>query len=311
MITEENGRYTIQNRWLSATCLPERGGKLISIFDKMRNFELLFQNPCGIYEKADETTPFEKSDASGFDDAYPSIDKETIRHEDSIYLYPDHGEVWYSPMQVSIRGESIYLALSSRLFDYSYEKTISLEENSLRLDYKMTNTGKKPFPAFWTMHCLAAMEDDMEIFLPEGVQNIVNTLGSMKTPLGEKGKVLEYPIDGKLNFSKVVNPYDSGSCSKFYCLGEIKEGKCGYIYPKHSLKVTIGYDSAKLPYLGFWKTVGGFRGDYNCALEPSSGFYDSISEAKKNGCCPISQPGQTIEFPITLTFDALGERNGK
>lgn len=311
MITEENGRYNIQNKWLSVTCLPERGGKLISIFDKKRDFELLFQNPHEIYEKVDWNTPFEKSDASGFDDAYPSIDPETIRYRNRTYYYPDHGEIWYSPMLASINGESIRLTLLGRLFDYSYEKTVSLEDNSLRLDYRITNTGAQPFPAFWTMHCLVNMEDDMEIFLPKGIRKVVNTLNGMKTPLGKMGNVFEYPVDGQLNLNRVINSYDSGSCSKFYCLGEINEGKCGYIYPKHSLQVTIGYDSAKLPYLGFWKTVGGFRGDYNCALEPSSGFYDSISIAKKNNCCPVLPPGSPVEFSITITFDSLGERHGK
>jgi hypothetical protein len=60
------------------------------------------------------------------------------------------------------------------------------------------------------------------------------------------------------------------------------------------------YDANKLPYLGFWRTLGGFRGDCNCALEPSNGFYDSIAKAQKNKACPILESGKAFSFQLHM-----------
>jgi hypothetical protein len=60
------------------------------------------------------------------------------------------------------------------------------------------------------------------------------------------------------------------------------------------------YDANKLPYLGFWRTLGGFRGDYNCALEPSNGFYDSIAKAQENKTCPILESGEVFSFQLHM-----------
>ncbi len=58
----------------------------------------------------------------------------------------------------------------------------------------------------------------------------------------------------------------------------------------------LGWDKDKLPYLGFWITDGGFRGDYNCALEPSTGYYDSIDIATKNGKVSYLLPNEVFEL---------------
>lgn len=70
----------------------------------------------------------------------------------------------------------------------------------------------------------------------------------------------------------------------------VSEGKCGIDYRGKDVQADIEWDNNVLPYLGFWITAGGFRGDYNCAWEPSSGYYDSVSRALRNnayGSCSL------------------------
>ena len=64
----------------------------------------------------------------------------------------------------------------------------------------------------------------------------------------------------------------------------------------------LEYDAEKLPYLGVWITAGGFQGDYNCALEPTNGFYDSISKAAGNGKLPVLGAGESMEFDLHISF---------
>lgn len=71
-------------------------------------------------------------------------------------------------------------------------------------------------------------------------------------------------------------------------------------YPAEGMAVVLTYDPAQLPYLGFWVTAGGFKGEYNCALEPSTGWYDSVDCARRQGCCPVLEPGQEQSFSMTI-----------
>ena len=67
-----------------------------------------------------------------------------------------------------------------------------------------------------------------------------------------------------------------------------------------------GYDAQALPYLGVWITAGGYRGDCNCALEPSTGFYDGISRARENGSLKVIKPGEIFSFTLEICLENTG-----
>ena len=87
---------------------------------------------------------------------------------------------------------------------------------------------------------------------------------------------------------------------KYYLAEPVKNGYCGFWYPRAGAGCLLRYDPAILPYLGVWITAGGFRGDYNCALEPSNGFYDDINTARQNGSLYILKPDLPLVFTLTL-----------
>jgi hypothetical protein len=78
------------------------------------------------------------------------------------------------------------------------------------------------------------------------------------------------------------------------------------MYPSQNIRAEIFFDAAVLPYLGFWITSGGFRGDYNCAFEPSSGCYDRVSIAKANKRPDYLGPGEIKTFSLNIN---LKEKN--
>lgn len=80
------------------------------------------------------------------------------------------------------------------------------------------------------------------------------------------------------------------------------QGCCGYRYPRSQMVATFHYDETQLPYLGFWCTAGWFRGDVNCALEPSNGYYDSVATAQSRRACPILEPGAAMDFSLELAL---------
>ena len=83
----------LENNYLKVIIIPELGGKIASIYNIEKDFELLFQNKEDIYVKPKLYDAFEKFDASGFDDAFPTIDKCSVYINNKHIEYPDHGEM--------------------------------------------------------------------------------------------------------------------------------------------------------------------------------------------------------------------------
>ena len=90
----------LENDVLKIIVIPSMGGKVASIYRKDKKFELLFQSKEEIYRKPKVYDEFCKYDASGFDDAFPTIDEGNVIIGDKTVLYPDHGEIWAASFRV-------------------------------------------------------------------------------------------------------------------------------------------------------------------------------------------------------------------
>ncbi len=296
----------LENEQLRCVCLPEFGGKIASIYEKQKGFELLFQNPKPAYRHAAIGDHFGDYEACGFDDAFPNIDAGVVQTPHGEIQYFDHGEIWSARFHSQIDGENLTLSYESPYLGYHYEKTLSLLEDTITIQYRITNRSDRSFPCIWACHCLVNYSEDMQIVFPNGTQRIQTV---MDTPLlGDANSIYRFPkdtIDGRDYDFTSVPPMDGKTMLKYYCADTVLEGVCGYRYPSQGIEARIRYDSSKLPYLGFWLTAGGYRGDCNCALEPTNGFFDSIEIAQKNKKCPELNPGEENVFSISISLAEL------
>ena len=317
----EQTQVKLENEILRVIVLPRMGGRIISLFHKGKSFEAAAQPGAGggnaglgMHAVGEPETcaateiefPETNGDsyvfapyAYGMDDAFPNIDEEDFTWKGRKMHYPDHGEIWRTDCRIYGRGrEWVELTAVSPVFSYHYVKRMSLEGNSLRILYRIENRGAEELPAIWTWHGLMRYDEDMEILLPEGAEQFRNILdGSV---LGKEGTI--YPLQNeRYDFTKVPGA-ESHSMVKYYVESRIPEGRCGFYYPAADVSCILRYDGAKLPYLGVWITAGGFQGDYNCALEPANGFYDSISRAAGNRKLPVLAAGEILEFELAVTL---------
>jgi hypothetical protein len=127
------------------------------------------------------------------------------------------------------------------------------------------------------MHDLTNCDENTEILMPEGTEKVINVKDSMK--LGKAGKVHNYPVTRDLKGNEYplnrVQPKDAKKTEKYYIVGKIRKGEAGVVFHSERVSYKIRFPEDKIPYLGF-------RGDYNCAIEPSTGFYDDIVTASNN-----------------------------
>ncbi len=292
----------LEDELVKVVVLPEIGGKIASIYNKSKDFELLFQNTEETYKKANIYDSFEKFDASGFDDAFPSIDKGMVKVGETLVKYPDHGEIWSMKFQYETEGEKLVLRCPSSILPYNYVKVLSLKDGVLMISYEIANHGEVDIPCLWAMHCLIRCEEDMQLVFPRGTEEIRNVFGSRY--LGEVDKIHPYPVTiseagDSFNLDRIF-PKSANKCEKYYVNSRVSEGVAGAYYPGKDVSYRVYFDREKLPYLGFWLTEGGFRGDYNCAMEPANGFYDSIDTAVKEKALYILKAGRKLEFELKI-----------
>ncbi len=137
----------------------------------------------------------------------------------------------------------------------------------------------------WAFHGLMTYSDQVEI------------------DFGHAGEVLNV-IDGKTyDFDyRNLSEYPDKNVYKFYFVDEIEDGQVSIYYKKENLKVQMNFTTDINKYLGFWLTKGGLKGEYNFALEPASGYYDSLERAFKNNKFSKIASKEEKTWDLTLTF---------
>ena len=297
--------FVLESECLRAVILPKRGGKMASCVYKPNQMELLFQNPLGHYRNAKIGDDFTLFDASGFDDAFPSIDAGVVSVGGQAVAYPDHGEIWSAAFTAQSQEKSLKLQYRSRLLPYLYEKEWCLTDSEITCQYTITHTSGPAFPYIWAMHGLFRDEPGLVFSFPHGVETVRSVYG--EELIGPPDSLWQFPVDAPCG-----KPYDFRAMPpekavKYYAEGKVQEGRCGLRYTSSGTEVEFLYDHHKLPFLALWATSGGFRGDCNCALEPCSGFYDSIEKAQKLGLCSVLKEGETLQFSIAIHVSTMDE----
>ena len=295
--------WQLQNDLLTAIILPEHGGKVASLVYRPRSWELLFQNPKGVFRKAQRGDDFSDYEACGFDDAFPTVDACQVQVGERKVLYPDHGELWSAAFTAQPEGDALALHWQSPELGYMYEKRLSLENDRLVCRYHIHNPGTEALPALWVCHCLVHCEPDMRILMPQEVKQAENVFTS--DWLGQAEAKLNYPKATGPRGAVDLQAMPADGALKYYADAPVQAGHCRYEYPHSGLYAELQYDSRKLPYLGFWATAGGYRGDVNCALEPTNGYYDNIDNARRHNACPVLHPHEGWDFSLGIQLHTL------
>ena len=271
----------MKSKYLEIRLLPKLGFKMASFKYIPKDKELLFQPSRDLYEIPYYGKAFEEYDTSGLDEMIPTIDECKYRGN----TLPDHGEAWSVPWNVEIIDETVVGNINLKTLPLRFNKSLAFHnENTIKVEYKVENLENQEIDFLWALHGLNVFDDKTEMLIPKEAKNILNV--HENDQLGYVGRKNSFPlakdIDGNSIDLTFLKNYKENRCYKYYFLDQIEEGKVGLHYKDENIVYTLKYDSRKIPYLGVWITKGGFKGEYNCAIEPSTGYYDSLELAVKN-----------------------------
>jgi hypothetical protein len=276
----------LENSRIRAEFIPEPGGKMASLINKETGYEFLLQRKNTIYREQPFEGVFVDSECSGYDDMFPTID--TCNYEDEPWAgikMADHGEVWSLPWKYAVDDLSLHMSVEGVRFPYKLEKNIYFKnENSIRLDYTLTNYSPYDFKFLWAGHLMINIEEGVIVKVPDDCKQVTTILTNGN---GKFGDIHNWPDftdkDGKSYRADVSRPKDSMGFEKYYFNNMLKDGWCQLIYPDNKNRLKVSFPVETVPYLGILMNEGGWDGLYNIIIEPCTVCYDRPDVARKYG----------------------------
>ncbi len=292
---------TLESPLMRVVIIPDLGAKIVSLFDKIRQYEWLAP-PMRPLKKTIYGAVFKDQDMSGWDEMMPTIDACAF---DGIKL-PDHGEVWSIPWTVENTSVEALLSVCGTAMSYRFTRSAELvADNFLQLSYTLQNTAEVPLPYLWAAHPQFIASPDMHIILPSEVNQMVNII--IDDPLwGESGAIHAWPQaqsnDGIIRRLDQVAGAENHACRKFYVQPNQHIGWAMLYHTGLGCRLRLDWQPADIPYFGLWVDEGMVNSSPVAALEPATGYYDSLERAAGNGSAPILAPGAMKQWCLIVSL---------
>ena len=314
------GRYkdkesiTLSSRSLSATVIPSPGGKIASLVDLASGYEHMVQRSGPAYRDQPYDGVYTDGECSGFDDMFPTIDE--CHYELPPWKgarLPDHGEVWSLPWEHQVEGDTLVMRVRGVRLPYLLEKRLSIpSENTLRIDYVLTNDTPSDMHFLWAAHVMANIEEGSRILLPSCCTTAMTAL-SKSGRMGRYGDTVSWPEftgpDGTRHRGDAGRAASVADMEKYYFRDPLDEGWCAVRSPGGRL-LALSFPVSTVPYLGILLNEHAWDDRYNIFLEPCTASFDRIDAARLRGQSSAVKARSTYEWHLCMTVGALstGER---
>ena len=289
---------SFENDALRMEVWPILGGKVSSIVDKADKFELLFNFPAEIPVAPQYDLPYQKGWYAGWDECFPAVGpgKYAGHPYDGIDV-PDHGELWGLPTTAVPTKDGITTVWHGLRFGYRLTRKLYLEGPAVVAEYSLGNLAPFPFRFVWAAHALMALPANVPVEIELG--GAVPFRSSHDAEGKETGgKPFAWP---SLNGHDLGRPgtLPAKQAWKVFSIGSI-DGPADVRYPSRGRRVRMTYESeAGLPaYWGIWINTGGWAQHHHFAIEPTTGRFDQLDRAVRDGSAGKVNGGERISWSV-------------
>ena len=292
--------FRLENTWLSVDIFPDGGGKFVSIFNKKLQYEFLWRNQQLDLKTYGAGTEYDPVFYGGVDELLPNDIPETVDGMD----FPDHGELWSTPLKVEQISNGIILQATLPISKLNYQKTIRLDPIAplIHTDYLIRNDSTFPVKFLWKLHAALKINKGDRILCNAGKGQIVD-------PEFSRFKQTEpFPWPEIEAIEASIIPEKTGLMDFFY-LYDLQQGEVGWENAEHAFYFGYRFDKKVFPYVWIFASYGGFLNHYTAILEPCTTMPISVNDAAELGQTMILQPGETISTTVTIVAGSIHDKN--
>lgn len=296
-------KLILENEYIKLSCLPERGGKIVSLLNNQSKFEWLYQKPNTVIgaHLDNHLRDFDSSESFGIDEMFPTIlpycRKQSVG---KCIEEPDHGWLWRFPWDINFQNDNkISLSCCRDDLAWNFHRTIELNANQIIFSYCLENLTDSRFPGLWALHPLFSMYPETVVSIPKTLRYIIQAAdgkidGGLLGAYGSRHKIEDIPFS---LFRPSCTPY--GKALKFYNAEPLKDGRFSIQDRRGNLE--LEFSSSKIPWIGFWINRSGWGGQENFALEPASAPMDSPEKSSQFGTEAYVQAYAACEWKLNIS----------
>lgn len=273
--------HTISNGGVSVSLVPELGGRIVSIKDRVSKREWLDGWSPAHKRRLwfpEDPTDFESGPGAGIDECLPTVLPCAVNGRN----LPDHGELWNSrPGFDEELAETGILSCDWRLttLPLAFTRRVSLRNDSILFDYRIENRSAYPAPFLWAWHALFSWKPGDRIHFPRDVKQCA-------TPEGE---VLPWPESMPGCDLSTARFMDGVTPAAKVFVGPLLEGKARII-AEGGASLSLTWPAASFPHAGIWITRGFWKGLHHWAIEPTNAPVDRLSDITRPSDLTILGP---------------------
>jgi hypothetical protein len=281
----------LHNEWLRVSLVPALGGKLLSVYNNELSKEFIWTNTGMPLQVHPPGSNYDSGFIGGIDELIPNDIPQSI---DSID-YPDHGELWTTPLDHAISGGTVTMSAILPLSGIKYSKSVSLDNNGpvIILDYKITNQTKETRHFLWKLHAAANIEPGDRMLSGAAYGQVADLDYSRFGHTNE----FSWPIIEEADAS--VIPENDRSVDFFYLYGS----PGGHMHLSGNNKEHLfgyEYDQSIFPYQWYFASYGGFQDHYVAILEPCTAMPIDINTAIQKNQCTVLKAGETLTTRVKI-----------
>lgn len=283
----------LSNDQLQLTVVPLMGGKISSIFNKSLNVEFLWINKHIPFAPLPAGSEYDPNFIGGIDELIPN---DIPEHIDGI-SYPDHGELWTTPLAHKWEGDHLTMEGLLPLSGLYYRKTVRLDTHQpfIYLDYTIRNDSGKPRHFMWKLHAALQITAGDELLTPATRAQVVDPAYSR---FGDRSDWFDWPYpDGSTNAAIVPGKENS---MDFFYLAEADRGFMGMANKRNDTLFAYDYDRAVFPYQWYFASYGGFLDHYTAILEPCTNMPIMVADAIAKNQSAVLTPGASIDTRVRI-----------